>query len=224
MLRPLFLIGICGTFALACQAASAACPSEPRELSATLVGDNILVNDHPVSIVAVHGHRSAAEQIEATVNQWRSENDRVTVNRLGQWIVAAALTQDCLATLELEAGKGDGYYSVSRKGAPRVAPSGLPLRLPEGVGITSSVVTNDSGRIGYTLTLRSSLGSEDLMNAFAHALDEQHWESITGHTVARKGVSSTARILTARQGHRQVEVVAMSGSPTQAILNLSDTL
>jgi hypothetical protein len=209
---------------LACQAALAACPSEPRELTAKLVGDDIMVNQHPVSIVAVRGHRVAEQQIPLTVKQWRDENDKVTVNQMGKWIVAAALTQDCLATLELESGKTSGYYSISRKGTARPGPAKLPFSLPDGVEITSSVVTNDNGRLGYTVTLRSHQSSEDLMDAFVHALDAQHWESIAGRTLARKTESSTARVLTARNGRRQVEIISMTGSPTQAILNLSDTL
>ena len=201
------------------------CPALPSDIKpTTLVGKNLWVQGHGVTVVQVRAQAQAADEIASTAKAWRAAGDQVTTTHAGGWQIVSALTRTCMATLQLPAKGTDGYFSVSTAGMAPPAPTALPLALPDGVAVTSTVISNDDGRKGYTLTVTSDLTPDSFERVMADALRNQGWEAISGFAVTHPQNKHVGRVLSAQRGRLRVEVAALSGMPTRAVINVSDAL
>jgi len=204
-----------------------ACPVRlPDGLMATSVGEGIVTNGLAMSIVQVESPTSPNEVLTRTEKAWAGAGFKVKRNHAAGWDIVSALSDQCLATLQLANRNASfGYFSRS-KSAPTagVMDSMKDAPIPQGVKVTSSVASDDDGRRGLTLSMTSAQPIGDLLGFFMKYLNENHWQGIrsTAYAPTRPGVPSV--LIGAQRSRQQIQIMMWSAKETQIVMTVGDAL
>jgi len=207
--------------------AGLACPIKPPEgTQGVAVGEELVVNGLPVSVLNVVSRMKPGELLSRTQEAWKEGGYDTRRHVVGEWQVVSAASPTCVTTLQLTERNGSfGYLAVSTPDRQR-APIGPELQaiLPKGLNVESAVETRDQGRAGFTVIMTSSIDSEQLRDAFIGALQKRNWEAIGAHRIRRPGDKLDAEKITAQRDRQQLSVLIWRDLKPQVVLNLSEAL
>lgn len=204
-----------------------ACPTAtPQGLRSAEVAQSLVVNGLPMAVAQVEGREAAGELLDRTQKAWKDAGYAVKRHRAAGWDIVSALGEQCLTTLQLTTRSGAfGYFSTSRpmtSAAPTLASFGLAL--PPGVTIGSQVASDDGGRRGLTLALRSSRPLDELSRDFVEDLARRDWAGIRPHRVVHGPTRQVSQSISAQRGRQQVQLMLWSARETQIVMTVSDAL
>lgn len=204
-----------------------ACPKQlPDGLSGTVVGRDLLVAGLSSHITQVESGLAVGELLNRTEKTWKDAGYDVKRNTAAGWQIVSALSDDCIASLQLaERAKAFGYFAVSKL-APggAVTPQSLGVPVPGDAKVTSSVISDDDGRKGVTMSMTSARSMEDLSRFFAERLAAGKWTAIRSHRIdgAKSGVSTM--IVNAQRERTRIEIVIWKEGQAQIVLTLAPTI
>lgn len=220
------LLSRCGALALTllCLNASA-CPQKvPSGLSATTVGEDVVVDGLPVSILLVQGREPMGELLARMEKQWIDAGYKVKRNNASGWEVLSALSDRCLTTLQLtERGGSFGYMAVNNmKKAARVSRSDMPV--PPGARIKSTVDSNDDGRRGTIMSLAASMPLMAANEFYMRRLTEEKWNGVRSNLTMDSAKQPKYAIVSGQRGRDRIEVVIWRDTETQVVVNRAESL
>ncbi len=204
-----------------------ACPGMPPDgLMATSVGEGIVVNGLAMSIVQVESSTSPSEVLARVEKVWAGAGFKVKRNHAAGWGIVSALSEQCLATLQLADRKASfGYFSRSKPVPVAGAMDAIKdAPIPQGVNVTSSVASDDDGRRGLTLSMTSAQPIGDLLGFFMKYLNENRWQGVRSiaHAPSRPGMPSVS--IGAQRNRQQIQIMMWSDKETQIVMTLGDSL
>ncbi len=205
--------------------AMAACPVElPSGITATPVADEVTTNGLSMAITYVQSKQGVEELLQRTDQLWRERGYVASRAKVAGWEVLSGLGKDCLLTLQLSGGRETfGYLARSRKGgagAPTARSMGVPI--PGDATVTSSVASDDDGRKGLVIAMRSARSAEDLGKFFLDRLAQERWSGARARVIQdRRGA---VRFVKAQRDRRQIDIVIWAGTATHAVLTVSEAL
>lgn len=213
--------------ALVASARALSCPwAVPAGLHGVDVAQSLVVNGLPMAVTQVEGREPAAELLDRTEKAWKEAGYAVKRSQAAGWEIVSALSEQCLATLQLTPRNGAfGYLAISRPArstAPTLASFGLAL--PASVTVGSQVASDDGGRRGLTLALRSDRPLDELSRHFMEDLARRDWSGIRPHRVVHGPSGKASQLIQAQRGRQQVQLMLWSEGGTQALMTLSDSL
>lgn len=215
-------------FVLSFQAAAAlACPKRlPDGLSGIAVGQDTVVNGMTLSVMQVASRYSGAEQLERAANDWRAAGFDVKRNIAAGWDTVAAISKECLSTLQFSKASGAvGYFTVGySKPAVVITPAALGVVLPDGVTVLSSVESFDSGRRGLTLAMTSPRSLQSLTQQLAEDLVRQGWASVRPFGVMDAESKKFSQTIGAQKGRQQVRIVMWAEAETKIVMTIAEAL
>lgn len=206
---------------------ASACPVRPPDgLTGTNVGEGIVTNGLAMSIVQVESPTSPNEVLTRAEKAWAGAGFKVKRNHAAGWDIVSALSDQCLATLQLANRKTSfGYFSRSKSAPTAGAMDSMKdAPIPQGVKVTSSVASDDGGRRGLTLSMTSAQPIGDLLGFFMKYLNENHWQGIrsTAHAPSLPGVPSV--LIGAQRNRQQIQIMMWSATETQIVMTVGDAL
>lgn len=204
-----------------------ACPSNvPAGLTGTDVTQDVVVNGLPLSLMQVQGSESAADVLNRTEKAWKGAGFAVKRNSIPGWEVLSALSDQCLATLQLTPGRSaTGYLAVrpkERREAASLATFGLTL--PGDTKVGSEVASNDQGRRGVTLSMTSAHSIDELRSFFVRQLNEQKWSAIRPHRMTDGHTRKVSQLISAQRGRQQLQVVMWTDLETHVVMTVGEGL
>lgn len=206
-----------------------ACPMKlPEGLSGVSVGEDMIVDGLPVSIVQVQGTQEAQATLQRVERDWREAGYDTRRHTAGEWLVVSAATDTCLTTLQLVDRHGaTGYFSVSRPQKMEPAlPKVLRALVASPLTVESALQSQDQGRAGFTAVLAADQSPTAARDTLVRRLTQEGWRSISVHRVSKPEQALRAERVTAQQGRRLVSIVIWDDEQrrTRAVLSLSDAL
>lgn len=213
--------------ALAAATGSQACPTAvPVGLSGIHIARDVAANGLSMTMTQVEGRATVGELMDRTEKAWKEAGHAVKRNRAAGWEIVSALSEHCLATLQLTPrNSAFGYFATNKRAAfaaPTLASFGLAL--PAGVTIASQVAGDDGGRRGLTLALRSSRPLDELSRLFVEDLARRDWSGIRPHRVVHGPTRKASQLISAQRGRQQVQLMLWADRETQIVMTVSDTL
>jgi hypothetical protein len=198
-----------------------ACPrSADRALTGAAVGQDMVVNGLPVQIQQVSAREDPRAIIERVEAAWRSSGFDVKRRVVGPWMVVSALSNECLATLQLI-----GFFAISQPDKARPVAVKRDLPLPPGAHVVSTVSAKDGARASTTTTVAAKSSVNDTRDHFLSGLTGAGWDSVRAHGLRRPGSMSDAQVLSAQRGAEMVQVVIFTAhGATTAIISRAESL
>jgi hypothetical protein len=204
-----------------------ACPKRlPDGLTGSLVGQDTVVNGMTMSVIQVESQKPSAEILERTAQTWRSAGFDVKRNMAAGWDTVAAISKDCLATLQFSKASGStGYFTVGYpKPAVVLTPASFGVTLPTDIKVLSTVESLDSGRKGLTLAMTSPASLPKLTQQLAEGLVRQGWTSVRPFGVMDSETKKLSQSISAQKGRHQVQIVMWSEAETQIVMTIAEAL
>lgn len=205
-----------------------ACPKRlPDGLVATPMGQDMVVNAMTLSISYVQSKGSSnAELLTRTAKTWADAGFSVKRNQAAGWDTVAAISQECLATLQFSTANGSGgYFTVGySKKATVTTPASLGVTIPSDMRILSSVESLDSGRKGLTVAMSSPRSLQILTQYFAEDLVQKNWTGVRPFGVVNTETGKASQRISAQKGRYQVEIMMWPGSETQIVMTIAEGL
>lgn len=220
------LVRLAFSLSLAVPLLAAACPKQvPAGLSPTVVGEGIRVDDMSLSILMVEGPEQAVEVLDRVERGWRAEGFEVKRNSSAGWNIVSALSERCLATLQLgEKGSAKGYFAVNPLARVR---ADKPLA-PPGARLQSAVSSKeDDGRRGTIAALVSSQPVDALREYYMYRLRADGWDSVRADAARNEGQGNArgkAIVVSAQRGRERIEVVLWREMETHIVVNQAEAL
>ena len=203
------------------------CPKRlPDGLAGTPVGQDTIVNGMMLSVVQVEGRANSAETLERTAKAWTAAGFDVKRNMAAGWDTVAAISKDCLATLQFSKASGFvGYFTVGYP-KPKVVltAASLGVALPSDVRVLSTVESVDSGRKGLTLAMTSPRPLQELTKQLAEDLVRQGWAGVRPFGVMDAETKKYSQSISAQKGRQQVQIMMWSELETQIVMTIVDAL
>jgi hypothetical protein len=206
---------------------AAACPEQvPPRMTAAAVGEELVVNGLPVSILFVQGRDSVATVFAQLEKTWRDAGYDVRRNAVSGWNVLSALSDKCLTTLQLQDHSGSaGYLAVQRRKPPKRGAHYARLPLPRAATVLSTVDSNDSGRKATTMALTTPDTLQAVHEFFERSLREDHWGAVQTHVaMSDKNMVPQALVVSAQRGHERIDVALWRDGQTQILINVGAAL
>lgn len=202
-----------------------ACPQNPPAgMSATRVGEDVVVNGITVSMMHVQSRELTAVVFARLEKQWTEAGYTVKRNTVAKWAVLSALSEQCMTSLQLvDEGGASGYFAVNRLDKPAAAVAVLPA-LPPDAKVLSSVVSNDDGRPGTTMSLTSSQPLEAVSAFFVGSLRNDKWEGVRSDIELGKNMQAQSALVSGQRGRRRVDIMIWRDRETQIVVTVADTL
>lgn len=202
-----------------------ACPQNPPAgMSATRVGEDVVVNGVTVSMMRVQSRELTAVVFARIEKQWNEAGYTVKRNTAAKWAVLSALSEQCMTTLQLvDEGGASGYFAVNRLDKPAAALAVLPA-LPPGAKVLSSVVSNDDGRPGTTMALTSREPLDAVSAFFVGSLRDDKWEGVRSDIELDKNMQAQSALVTGQRGRRRVDIIIWREGDTRIVVTVADTL
>lgn len=202
-----------------------ACPQNPPAgMSATRVGEDVVVNGITVSMMQVRGRESTAVVFARLEKQWAEAGYKVKRNTAANWAVLSALSEQCMTTLQLvDEGGASGYFAVNRLDKPAAAVAVLPA-LPPGAQVLSSVVSDDDGRPGTTLALSSKQPLESVSAFFVGSLRNDKWEGVRSDIEVDQNMQARSALVSGQRGRRRVDIMIWRDRETKIVVTVADSL
>ena len=219
---PAAALLLAATFATACPTAL------PAGLRGESVGDSMVVNGLPLTVMQVTGKETAADMLARVEKDWKDADYDVRRQRTGAWDVIAARSADCNTTLQLmDSGERGGSFGYLGVGNPARSSEWLPRRLgvtlPGSITLNSTVASTDGGRSGTTIAFSTKRGVGDINDYFLTHLNRTGWEAVNSQELRASG-SNRARVVSAQKGREQISIVLWQDGFTRALINLSEAL
>jgi hypothetical protein len=204
-----------------------ACPKRlPDGLVGTPVGQNTVVNGMTLTITQVETKKPPAEILERTAKTWLADGFDVKRNMAAGWDTVAAISKDCLATLQFSKTSGAmGYFTVGYpKPAVVITPATFGMTLPVDMKVLSSVESLDSGRRGLTLAMTSKRSLQQLTQQMAEDLVRQGWTGVRPFGVMNAETGKTSQSISAQKGRHQVQIVMWPEAETKIVMTIAEGL
>lgn len=202
-----------------------ACPqSPPAGMSATRVGEDVVVDGMTVSMMQVKGRESTAAVFARIEKQWTEAGYKVKRNTAAKWAVLSALSEQCMTTLQLvDEGGASGYFAVNRLDKHAAAVAVLPA-LPPGAQVLSSVVSDDDGRPGTTMALTSKQSLESVSAFFVGSLRKDNWAGVRSDIEVDEHMQARSALVSGQRGRRRADIMIWRDGETQIVVTVADTL
>jgi hypothetical protein len=208
--------------------AALGCPKRlPDGLIATPIGEQIIVNAMTLSISHVQSKGiDNAELLTRTAKTWADAGFAVKRNQAAGWDTVAAISSECLTTLQFsKASSSGGYFTVgSSKKATLITPASLGVTIPADTKTLSSVESLDSGRKGLTVAMSSPRSLQTLTQYFAEDLVKQNWKGVRPFGVVDAETGKASQRISAQRGRYQVEIMMWPGTETQIVMTIAEGL
>ena len=211
---------------------ASACPAGvPPGLTAVAVGQDMVVDGWPLSVLQVRGRTPAAAVLAQVETAWRAAGYDVRRVQAALWQVLAARGDACLITLQLtDHGKAFGYLAVSRSNLPpggagpaaKQAMARLPV--PPGAAVLTTVSSSDDGRKGIIAALTSGRTLEGLHGDVLKRLRADGWGALSSQVSLDRSRAPVGALVSARRGRERIEIVLWRDGATHAVINLADAL
>jgi hypothetical protein len=206
-----------------------ACPRNAGTyLAGASVGQEMVVNGLPVQVQQVSSNESIDALFSRLQKEWTEAGWNVKRSTLGHWQILSALSEECLATLQLTKGdRTEGLFAIGRphKGKDRVAvvrQSGIEL--PSGAHVVSAVSTVDGPRESATIVLTSQRSLASLRDHFVQVLQDGGYGDIRASQVRPRGSLQGAHLVSGQRGNDVVQIVIFDSGGTTVILNKGQAL
>lgn len=207
--------------------ATTACPKRPPGgVLGQPVGEQMVVNGITMSVSQVESKGSTDELLEQAAKAWKEAGYEVKRNDAAGWDVVAAISKECLATLQFSKASGSvGYFSLGYPKKPAVtSPRALGLPLPADVKVTSNVQSVDGGRKGLTMSMTSTRPLHELTVYFAEELVKQGWSGVRPFGVVDVKTKKVSQRISAQKGRQQVQIMMWSELNTQIVMTIAEGL
>ncbi len=204
-----------------------ACPKRlPDGLAGTPVSQDTVVNGMTLSVIQVESRIASAEVLERTAKAWTAAGFDVKRNMAAGWDTVAAISKDCLATLQFSKTSGAvGYFTVGYpKPAVVLTAASLGVVLPSDIKILSTVESVDSGRRGLTLAMTSMRPLQQLTQLMAEDLVRQGWTGVRPFGVLDAETKKYSQSISAQKGRQQVQIMMWSEAETLMVMTIADSL
>lgn len=204
---------------------AAACPAGvPAGLTAVAVGQNMVVDGLPLSVLQVRGRAAAAAVLAQAESAWRAAGHDVRRTEAAGWQVVAARSDGCLSTLQLTDRGGTFGYLAGSRPAAALRPGRASLPVPPGATVLTTVSSNDDGRRGTIAALASSRTLEGLHGDVLRRLHSDKWDAVSSQVSLDRSRTPVGALVSARRGRERIEVVIWRDGATHAVINLADAL
>ena len=207
--------------------AALACPrSADRALAGPSVGQDIVVNGLPVQIQQVSSREQPGVLTDRVEAAWRAAGFDVKRRSVGPWSVVSALSEQCLATLQLQDSSGSvGFFAISQPDKAKAVRMQRDVPLPPGAHVVSTVSARDGPRTSTITTLTAGSSVNDTRDHFLGGLGQAGWGSLRAHGLRRPGSMSEAQVLSAQRGAEMLQVVIFNANgATTAIVSRAESL
>ena len=206
-----------------------ACPTKlPEGLTGTMVGQNLVVNGMAMAITQVESRDAAADVLNRVAKAWTDEGFKVKRNSASGWDIVSALSEQCMVTLQLTSRNGSfGYFSRSLSGSGTAAASkALDGLIPNDATVTSTVQSDDDGRMGVTVSMTTPKSPDETLTTLMAQLKDAGWGAIRAR-VMKSGPprQTTASIqISAQRDHEQLDTMVWPERETQIVMTISTVL
>jgi hypothetical protein len=204
-----------------------ACPKNvPVGLTGLDATQDVVVNGLPLLLTQVQGTDPAVDVLDRTEKAWKAAGYAVKRNSIPGWEVLAALSEECLVTLQLAPRRSAaGYLAVRRKERREAASlATFGLTPPGDTKVGSEVASNDQGRRGVTVSMTSAHSLDELSTYFIQQLKDQKWSGIRPHRVIDKRAQKVSQLISAQRGRQQLQMVMWTDLETHVVLTVGEGL
>ncbi len=180
-----------------------------------------------MEVTQVTGNEAVNAILNRTEKNWKEEGFKVKRNSAVGWEIVSALSDKCMVTLQLMTRNGAfGYLTRSEPSTLNaITPQSLGVSIPGNAKITSSLLSDDDGREGLTMSMTSTWSLEELNKFFALQLNENKWTGISSHEMRSMNAQVINSIsVKAQRGRKQIEIVIWPEREAQIVMTISDAI
>jgi hypothetical protein len=207
----------------------------PAPDTASWLGEDIIINGMPASVLAVSYRDSAAGLAQRYRAHWDEAGvvSRALRNRDG-WLITA-VEGECSYTLQLAVRPGANGMTSGLFSAMRMHPVDLPaqvnesaLPLPQGGKVILDVVSRDPMTIGRTVVVELDGGARRAREQYLAHLRSKGWRVLSDASAPRMSARPAIRgghaIALQLEGYKLDAAFTPDGSATRVVINLARTL
>lgn len=180
-----------------------------------------------MAITQVESRESVNVILIRTEKAWIDEGYKVKRNNAIGWDIISAMGEKCMVTLQLSSRNGAfGYISRSTPAKLSTAiPESLGAPIPGNAKVNSTVVSDDDGREGLTMSMTSSLSLEDLNKFFALQLNDYKWTGIKSHEIRGvNGKDISSITVSAQRDRKHIDIIMWPEREVQIVMTISEAL
>ncbi len=210
--------------------AAHACPTQAdRSLVGPEVGQQMVVNGLPLQIQQVASKESLPDLLGRVERRWRDAGFDVKRHGVEPWQVVAALSDQCLTTLQLRSVNGQsvgflGIGDVSRTKDRAVVVRKADVPLPTGASVVSSVAAADGPRTSTTTVVTSRRSATEVRDEYLMSLPGAGWRELRPQELGARDAARRAHIINARRGRDVLQIVITDTPGTTAVITQGQAL